>query len=63
MSLPPLDKRSLTILKVERRRLETTYTKCAGVLGPHISPSGAKALDRISDAMTAIDKEIATRGG
>jgi hypothetical protein len=61
MSMPPLDERSLAILIEERERLEGAYKKCAEAFGPHISPSGARALDRINDAMDAISKEIATR--
>lgn len=62
MSLPPLDKRSITILTVEQGRLQETYDKCAAVLGPSISPSGARALDRINDALAAIAHELETRG-
>lgn len=63
MSLPPLNERDLTILDEERKRLGDTYRKCAGVFGPNISPSGARALDRINDAMEAIEREISTRTG
>lgn len=63
MSLPPLDKRALAVLEEERKRLQDTYQKCAELLGPNISPSGARALDRINDAVEAIEKEISTRTG
>lgn len=62
MALPRLDERSLDVLKEERKKLQETYDKCAKIFGPNISPSGARALDRINDAMEAIEKEIATRG-
>ncbi|WP_277983889.1 hypothetical protein [Sphingomonas faeni] len=63
MTLPPLDERDLTILDEERKRLGDTYKKCARAFGPNISPSGARALDRINDAMEAIEQEISTRTG
>ena len=63
MSLPPLNERALIILDAERKRLGDTYQKCAEAFGPSISPSGARALDRINDAMEAIEREIATRTG
>lgn len=62
MSLPPLDERSLENLKAELGKLHDTYKECAKMLSPSISPHGARALDRINDAMDAIQKEIETRG-
>lgn len=59
--LPPLDQRSLDVLVEEAKRLAEAYKSCAGVLGTPISPNGARALDRINDAMEAIRKEIQDR--
>ncbi len=61
MSLPPLDERASTVLRAERDRLKDTYNKCAEALGPVISPSGARALNRIDDAVEAIEKELFDR--
>jgi hypothetical protein len=61
MGLPPLDDRSIAVLQEELGRLEDTYENCAKIFGPNISPSGARALDRINDAREAIQKEISTR--
>lgn len=61
MSLPPLTERDLGVLVEERERLQDVYRKCAEVLGPYITPSGARALDRINDAVEAITKEIESR--
>jgi hypothetical protein len=61
MTLPPLDERSVGVLRAEKKRLEEAYKKCAEILGPIVSPSGARALDRINDAVDAIEKELQTR--
>jgi hypothetical protein len=61
MALPPLEQRSIDILQEELKKLQSTYTTCAEILSPIISPEGARALDRINDAMKAIQKEIKNR--
>ena len=62
MSLPPLSDRETNILQEQRKKLEHTYDECAKIFGAPISPNAARALDRINDAMEAIDKEIIERG-
>lgn len=61
MSLASLDERDLVVLKRERDNLQETYQCCAKVFGSGASPNAAEALDRINDAISAIDAEIADR--
>ena len=62
MPLPPLSERETNILREQRRKLEHSYDECAKIFGAPISPNAARALDRIHDAMEAIDKELKLRG-
>ena len=62
MPLPPLSERETIILQEQRRKLEHTYEECAKIFGAPISANAARALDRINDAMEAIDREISARG-
>lgn len=65
MTLPPLSERATAVLEEELRRLGETYKSCAEVFAPNITPNAAKALDRVNDAMIAIQAELrdrATRG-
>ncbi len=61
MNLPPLNERDAAILE-EKKRLEDVYKKCAEIFGsPNISPEGARALDRINEAIQAIGVELKNR--
>jgi len=62
MPLPPLSDRETIILQEQRKKLEHTYDECAKIFGALISPNAVRALDRINDAMDAIDKELSARG-
>lgn len=61
MSLPPLNKRALTVLIKQREHLADTYQECAKAFGHPVRPNPAKALEAISEAIAAIDAEIAER--
>ncbi|MFC5357098.1 hypothetical protein [Azospirillum himalayense] len=62
MSLPPPDQRATTVLQKEVDNLKDTYKNCAEILGPNITPAGARALDRINDAILALSTELESRG-
>ncbi|HDT2076668.1 TPA: hypothetical protein RCG84_002865 [Enterobacter roggenkampii] len=57
MTLLPIDERALPILQEERKRLQSTYDECSKII------PGSPALDKITEAIDAIDAEISKRSG
>lgn len=61
MSLPSLEDRELGVLKEELGRLEKVYKNCFEVLSKDLTDHGIRALDRINDAIEAVNAELQDR--